>query len=242
MLRPDGIPVRALSSHERYLLAGAAAPLEVLTVLAGDTSARVRRRIAENQHVPAPLLIQLAQDPDPDVRLALADNSSTPQEIVIALAKDEHVDVRFGLAENYRAPLAVLHMLADDSNPYVAARALKTLGAVEAGVRCLMEAMVTNGDIKANPATSSSGISGKNVPEPVVVGRKHSAMLLKLLQIVESIAVAIGSGILVGAFAGIHSCSSPLLMLAAILMLVFPFCVWLIAHRFGHTMHALSSH
>jgi hypothetical protein len=242
MLRPDETPAPALSSHERYLLAGSSdTAIEILIALAGDTSARVRRRVAENPHAPTSLLIKLAQDADPDVRLALAENSSTPEEIIRALAKDEHLDVRFGLAENYRAPLVVLHMLVDDNNPYVAARAEKTLGAVEAGVRCLMEAMIAAGDATASTEPGNSLMQGKSLPQPSMIAKKRSAMLLKLFQIAESISVAIGSGILVGAFAGIHSFSTPLLIVAAILMLAFPLVVWLVAHRFGHTHIAIST-
>ena len=51
------------------------------------------------------------------------------------LLADSNADVRYRLAESYHLPKALLEMLADDQNPFVAARACKTLKRIEQSER-----------------------------------------------------------------------------------------------------------
>lgn len=47
--------------------------------------------------------------------------------MLMRLATDENADVRYAIAEDVGAPLVILLQLAADENPYVAARALRSL-------------------------------------------------------------------------------------------------------------------
>lgn len=100
---------------------------DLLELLSGHESARVRRRVAENGNTPTDILSRLAEDIDPEVRLAAATNNRTPIDVVFALALDEDLTVRHGLAEDTTTPIGVLKRLVRDDNPYVATRARKTL-------------------------------------------------------------------------------------------------------------------
>ena len=87
----------------------------------------IRARVAENPATPTWLLYHLSQDEDHHVREMLAENPCVTQELLRFLAKDNCDDVRFGLAENPQMPLEILETLIEDKNPYIAARAVKTL-------------------------------------------------------------------------------------------------------------------
>jgi hypothetical protein len=72
-------------------------------------------------------LARLGCDKHYEVRQAVADNPFTPIATLIELSRDHHVDLRFAMAENHSVPVEILTLLCADDNPYVVARAQKTL-------------------------------------------------------------------------------------------------------------------
>ncbi|GEM_PF-585909 len=128
---PPGERCRALAEKAkriRWLMAvNPHTPAPVLEGLVDAGDPAHLERIAENPGASPVTLARLAFHPSEAVRAAVAENSRTPIEAVCMLANDECVDVRFRLAESYHLPLAILQVLCDDDNPFVAARARKTL-------------------------------------------------------------------------------------------------------------------
>jgi hypothetical protein len=115
-------------SCDVYIIAGWEKLLpHQLALLAYCGSPRIRARVAENSATPTWLLYHLSQDACPRVRAVLAENPSVTREILDALAKDSSDDVRYSLAENAQIPLEILQVLIEDDNPFVAARAARTL-------------------------------------------------------------------------------------------------------------------
>jgi len=100
---------------------------EILEELARHTSARIRRRVAENESTPGSILKRLAYDDDPEVRLAAGTNRAAPLDVVLDLVHDPDPSVRHGLAEDPYISVGVLRTLTLDENPYVSCRAQKTL-------------------------------------------------------------------------------------------------------------------
>jgi hypothetical protein len=76
---------------------------------------------------PARFLHKFARISNLDDQFSLADDMSTPVQTAMRLARDENVDLRYALAENHNLATSVLELLAEDSNPYVCARAKKTM-------------------------------------------------------------------------------------------------------------------
>src|SRR5205814_4078016 len=72
-------------------------------------------------------LAKLAVNRNPDVRCAVGENANTAKDVLWLLARDEDADVRFSLAENHNINDDILIFLSSDENPYVAARAQRTL-------------------------------------------------------------------------------------------------------------------
>ena len=72
-------------------------------------------------------LAELAVDDSPLVRIAVSENTFTDLKTMFLLAEDRSADVRYAVAENHNAPIAVLQFLSEEGNPYVAARAQRTL-------------------------------------------------------------------------------------------------------------------
>lgn len=70
-------------------------PQELLSRLARDTSARVRRVALANDHISCDDLRRGAHDEDTDVRMVVAQNMKTPLETLMFLVVDEDTDVRF---------------------------------------------------------------------------------------------------------------------------------------------------
>jgi hypothetical protein len=100
---------------------------ERLSELAKDQCASIRARVAENDAAPFALLMMLADDSDVDVRVALCSNRAMNDELYSCLVMDESETVRFSLAEDANCPIAFLAQLTEDDNPYVRARAVRTI-------------------------------------------------------------------------------------------------------------------
>jgi hypothetical protein len=91
------------------------------------TEADLLCRVIENLGDCPRALAELAYDDNAAVRIAVADNMYADLRTLFVLAEDRSTDVRFALAENHNAPIAVLQFLVEDVNPYVQARAQRTL-------------------------------------------------------------------------------------------------------------------
>lgn len=125
-------------AFETYLSASnVATPLEQLCCLAFHEDERIRAIVAEDPRLSCACLKELARDPSHEVRIAVAFNPRTPETILQLLADDDHPDVRYAMAENANLPSRFLRILAGDSHPYVAHRARKTLGRLEAEVEAV---------------------------------------------------------------------------------------------------------
>lgn len=114
-----------------------------LDSLANSAPAYVLVRIATHAVTWRSTLSRLAKNANPDVRCAVGENPHTPREVLLALALDADCDVRYSLAENHRLPEAVLTILAADENPYVSARANKTLRRLSSSAMPAPQAMLT---------------------------------------------------------------------------------------------------
>jgi hypothetical protein len=127
---------REMNTHEiprEYIKAGALdTPARELRELAKSAIVAIRRRVAENEITPPDVLQLLSRDPKPEVRIAVGLSLFAPADIVARLIRDEHDDVRHWLASAGYLPLELLEELALDANPYVAARALRTLDRLRA--------------------------------------------------------------------------------------------------------------
>ncbi|MBX9719992.1 MAG: hypothetical protein K2X81_01250 [Candidatus Obscuribacterales bacterium] len=105
-------------------------PAELLDFLTIVGSTSVVIRVAENPNTSKETLSKLAFHNDAEVRAAVAENTNASESCFKRLANDMSADVRFRLAENPHAPAAVLYNLLRDENPYVSARARKTLSRI----------------------------------------------------------------------------------------------------------------
>ncbi|MFA6212721.1 MAG: hypothetical protein WCT03_05610 [Candidatus Obscuribacterales bacterium] len=111
-----------------YIFAGSPnTPDFVLEKLARSDSERIRQRVAENCNTNPMVLIDLVSDSSVEVRLAVATNANLPLLWMRFMTYDQSADVRLGMAENVLAPPPVLLQLARDENPFVAARARKSI-------------------------------------------------------------------------------------------------------------------
>ncbi len=104
---PDSA-LASLAGSEWYLVRQGVAERtdnpEVLTKLARDKTASVRRAVAANPSAPRPTLTALSRDKNAGVRQGVALNASTPVELLNSMADDEHLGVRMTLAENPNLP------------------------------------------------------------------------------------------------------------------------------------------
>jgi hypothetical protein len=114
---------------------------------------------AADSSTPADILHHLSTNCDVQVRIAVADNGNTQLHTHMQLALDEHPDLRYALAENHNIDATVLQVLIDDTNPYVAARAKRTL------------ARLVEGTNRADPIAVLFGItSGRLKPKRMISG------------------------------------------------------------------------
>lgn len=112
----------------KYLLAGnSTRSARVLYRLAKHNSTKIRRRVAENFACPTDLLSFLSRDKQPEVRIAVALNKKSNFETCKLLSEDFDPDVRFMMASASYTVQSVLEKLSKDENPYVSARAQRTL-------------------------------------------------------------------------------------------------------------------
>lgn len=102
-------------------------PQSVLNFLAKTADNMVVRRVAENYSTHVATLTRLVRHHSPDVRMAVGEHHDVPEPLLQILARDPDSDVRYSLAENPTMPATVLEILSSDENPYVAARAQRTL-------------------------------------------------------------------------------------------------------------------
>mgnify|MGYP001310794681 CR=1 FL=1 len=84
-------------------------------------------KAAEHPQASPYTLSRLSRNEFREVRQAVAQSHNTPYSSQLDLARDPDPDVRFALAENHRAFITILETLSDDENPYVSARAGKTI-------------------------------------------------------------------------------------------------------------------
>lgn len=115
-------------SLSKYVLAGSGRDHEKsLRRLARDANNDIRRRIAENPACPNDVLEQLALDDCTEVRIAVALNAKLDTQACCKLCQDPDPDVRFMIAATSYMPEVLLRVLASDENPYVQARANRTI-------------------------------------------------------------------------------------------------------------------
>ncbi len=79
------------AQHDRRILAAGhnkAVPLEVLSVLSGDSEVDVRAAVADKRKLSVELFRRLAADPDDGVRTRVAYNRKTPVDLLRALVND----------------------------------------------------------------------------------------------------------------------------------------------------------
>lgn len=120
--------MRSIEISEDYIKAGAPdTSVAELARLAQSSMVAVRRRVGENERTPSDVLRSLSWDPKEEVRIAVGLSRFASDAIVTRLANDEHDDVRYWLASTSYLPKNLLQRLVADSNPYVAARAKRTL-------------------------------------------------------------------------------------------------------------------
>ncbi len=117
----DSRPIRLI------IASNSTTPTCVLNFLALTDDVLVVQRVAENSNTHVATLTKLLRHSSPVVRTAVSEHPNTPESLLLILADDLDADVRYCLAENAHMPKAVLEVLANDSNPYVAARADRTL-------------------------------------------------------------------------------------------------------------------
>ncbi|MGD9685140.1 MAG: hypothetical protein AB7W16_28565 [Candidatus Obscuribacterales bacterium] len=84
-------------------------------------------KAAEHPNASPYTLSKLSRSGFREVRQAVAQSHNTPYSSQFDLSRDPDPDVRFALAENHRAFITILEILSDDENPYVSARAAKTI-------------------------------------------------------------------------------------------------------------------
>jgi len=113
--------------RDYYAAAEDTTPPGKLAALAEHSDPIIRKRVAENVHIPIYVQRLLACDQDTNVRLALTANPSTLVEIWQALVRDESEVVRLSLARNKKMPVPMLINLARDQEQNVAGQAKITL-------------------------------------------------------------------------------------------------------------------
>ena len=90
--------------------------------------------IANHPSTSAIVLHRLSQHNDVEIRAAVADHKNTHIITAMQLATDENLDLRYALAENHQIDSGILDILAADENPFVAARAQKTLSRLKQAI------------------------------------------------------------------------------------------------------------
>jgi len=118
----------SLDVTAKYIAAGSTeASISDLEEWTTDSSAAVRRHVAENSRTPLHCLTVLAKDACSDVRVAVAENRYTPKWLLEEFLFNDDEDLRYSMAENSALPKDLLETLTQDENPYVAHRAKCTL-------------------------------------------------------------------------------------------------------------------
>ena len=112
---------------KRLIVTNPNTPPHILASMAATEVEAVLERIAENPRTPPATLIELALHPSSDVRSAVVENPCCPLAVMHQLLRDDDVDVRYRIAENPAAGVVLLTKLCEDANPYVSARALRTI-------------------------------------------------------------------------------------------------------------------
>ncbi len=87
----------------------------------------LREWVAHNKTVPLQILDLLARDSSSAVRFTVAGKRKLSPELQMVLAKDPESSVRHGLACNAKCETSVLKALAEDREPFVRAAAAERL-------------------------------------------------------------------------------------------------------------------
>ena len=89
---------------------------EMLDILAYDSSAYVRNRVARNKNTPADVLALLAQDIFVGVREAIPSNPNVTPDILTMMSEDSDPHVRSRVSWSPKTPMSVLEKLAEDED------------------------------------------------------------------------------------------------------------------------------
>lgn len=113
--------------RDYYLAGQSSTPAEKLFELAEHRDDLIRKRVAENLHLPMAVQMLLITDTSVNVRLALSANPVVLIEVLEKLVKDDSDLVRLSLARNKNLPVAILINLTRDPQTHVIKRAQKTI-------------------------------------------------------------------------------------------------------------------
>jgi DNA-binding NarL/FixJ family response regulator len=100
---------------------------KMLEMLSHSDVVSVVEAVAANRSASQDTLEWPLKHPSADVRIGLLDNPSLSYSIQRRLIFDDDSDVRYAMAENHNIVRQMLEVLAKDENPFVSARAQKTL-------------------------------------------------------------------------------------------------------------------
>jgi len=89
----------------RSLLATKSEDTKLLATLAKDSSANVRKAVAQNRKTDPELLANLAQDSSAGVRKTVAQNENTDPDTIMKLSYDENPEVKTDALKNPNCPL-----------------------------------------------------------------------------------------------------------------------------------------
>lgn len=106
-----------------------------LEVLAHDADVNVRRSVALNYNVPQGTLTRLAQDKDSRVRRVVALHPHVTSDLLSFLALDDDPHVRRSVATNLSTNLSLIQKLSDDQDNTVRCVARARLNWLQAGSR-----------------------------------------------------------------------------------------------------------
>lgn len=92
-------------------------PLDVLQLLATNSSKYVRQNVALNRGCPPFLLSDMSDDKDPMVRSAVASNTRTPPKVLEKLSNDP--DAALDVVQNGHTPASAYRTLSESDNPFI---------------------------------------------------------------------------------------------------------------------------
>ncbi|MBX9691468.1 MAG: hypothetical protein K2Z81_03725 [Cyanobacteria bacterium] len=128
----SGKTEKKCARDEKMILPGVKAadpctPASILALLAQTTELDVLEKVGANPSTPREVLLRLCHHQDSEIRNAVIDNPNIPDEALEILTNDDDADIRYAVAENHNIALRFIEHLCGDYNPFVAARAQRTL-------------------------------------------------------------------------------------------------------------------